>query len=101
MQFGISIRYAGHGGDYESIVVKGVGTNGEIVNEREALARKKFVAFYVKRHIVVAVATMMADPFAAKFAQRVKNHGYFRASDIDKFLKNELDEGRKTECVMS
>lgn len=101
MQFGISIRFAGYGGNYESIIVKGVDKTGEIKNESDALAEKKFVVFYVKSNEVVAVSTMMADPLAARFAQYVKDHGLLPVSDIGAFLKNELERKKKGECVVS
>lgn len=102
VQFGISIRYAGYSAKYESVVIKSVDKSGNIVQEKEALEQKKFVAFYVANDHVVAIATMMSDPFAARFAQHVKYRGLFEARQIDRFLKGEPVEGKKKAgCTLS
>ena len=57
VQYGKSIRYAGIAPDgYDDIVFDGQVISG------------KFVAFYIKNDIVVAVATLGRDPIAADFA---------------------------------
>nr|XP_039267040.1 apoptosis-inducing factor 3-like [Styela clava] len=95
VQFGISIRYAGHGGGFDNIIIKGVGKNGKIVKAAEALSSKKFVGFYVKKDHVIAVATMMADPIAARFAEHLKDKGPLKVDQIDSFLKGDTgDEGK-------
>lgn len=59
---------------------------GVVPNAKQAIDAKKFIAFYVKEGRVVAIATMMADPIAAKFAEKVKYDGLFGVADIDRFL---------------
>lgn len=54
---GKSIRYAGYGEGYTEIIFKGQ------VEER------KFLAFYIKDEVVVAVASLMFDPAVARVAE--------------------------------
>lgn len=56
MLFGKSVRYAGYGGKFEEIILRG---------DPDKL---QFVAYYLRNDKVVAVATMNNDPIAAKFA---------------------------------
>lgn len=99
VQFGISMRYAGHGGGFDKVVIKGVQKDGNIIEAAEALSAKKFIGFYVKQDNVVAVATMMADPIAARYAEHIKSMGYLKASQIDDFLKDEIKN--KDKCEIS
>jgi len=61
LQFGKSIRYAGYGYGYDDVVYDGSVADG------------KFVAYYCKGDIVVAVATLMRDPIAAHFANHLRS----------------------------
>ena len=100
MQFGISIRFAGYGGKYDRILIKSADKSGKILEESEALESKKFAAFYINENKAVAVATMMADPVAARFAQRVQSQGVLDITKIDDFLS--AKESSKNEgCVLS
>ena len=57
MQFGKSIRFSGHAPDgFDEIVYEGDVKDG------------KFIAYYLKNDIVMAVATLGRDPVAADFA---------------------------------
>ncbi|KAM9318670.1 apoptosis-inducing factor 3-like [Pholidichthys leucotaenia] len=58
---GKSIRFAGFGDGYTEIIIKGK------VEER------KFLAFYIKDEMVVAVASMMFDPAVAHIAELMAN----------------------------
>jgi len=55
--FGKSIRYAGYGAGFDDLHMTG------------DLAALSFVAYYLKKGHVVAVATLNTDPVAAKFAE--------------------------------
>ena len=71
VQYGKSIRYAGVSPDgYDDIVY-----DGEVVSG-------KFVAFYIKNDIVVAVATLGRDPVAADFANFLLEGNTLKREDI-------------------
>uniref|UniRef100_A0A914VVB9 Rieske domain-containing protein n=1 Tax=Plectus sambesii TaxID=2011161 RepID=A0A914VVB9_9BILA len=57
MVFGKSIRYTGYGGGHDDVVIHG------IVDDLQ------FVAYYLKKGKVIAVASMGRDPVCAVFAQ--------------------------------
>ena len=61
MQYGKSLRYAGHlaGGTYDDVIV---------VGSLEDVDSAKFVAYYMQGDTVAAVASLMRDPVAADFA---------------------------------
>jgi len=61
VQFGKSIRYAGHGHGWEDVIYQ----------EEEG----KVLAFYTKGDEVVAVLTLGRDPLAARFANIRKAGG--------------------------
>ncbi|KAM9359787.1 apoptosis-inducing factor 3-like [Symphorus nematophorus] len=54
---GKSIRYAGYGEGYTEIIFKG------------KMEERKFLAFYIKDEVVVAVASLMFDPAVARVAE--------------------------------
>ncbi|XP_078081057.1 apoptosis inducing factor mitochondria associated 4 isoform X2 [Mustelus asterias] len=54
---GKSLRYAGYGAGYEEVIVQG------------AVDELKFVAFYIKKDKVVAVASLNQDPVVAQVAE--------------------------------
>uniref|UniRef100_UPI00398F120F apoptosis inducing factor mitochondria associated 4 n=1 Tax=Pristiophorus japonicus TaxID=55135 RepID=UPI00398F120F len=54
---GTSLRFAGHGAGYEEIIIHG------------DLLEMKFVVFYIKEDVVVAVASMNYDPVVAQVAE--------------------------------
>lgn len=70
VQFGVSIRYSGYGANHDDVVIRG------------NLEEEKFVAYYVKNDVVVAVGTMKSDPLAAKFAEDLFNGKTLKRSDI-------------------
>uniref|UniRef100_H2Y453 Rieske domain-containing protein n=1 Tax=Ciona savignyi TaxID=51511 RepID=H2Y453_CIOSA len=70
VQFGRSLRFAGHANGYNDVIVRG------------SLDDYKFAAYYVRNDVVVAVATMTSDPIAAEFAQRLKAGEAMRRCDI-------------------
>ncbi|CAH1232283.1 AIFM3 [Branchiostoma lanceolatum] len=57
MQYGKSLRYAGHGAGFEDVVIEG------------SLDDMQFVAYYVKGDDVLAVASMNRDPVVAQAAE--------------------------------
>ena len=70
VQFGVSIRYSGYGAGSDSTEIRG------------SLEERKFAAYYIKNGVVVAVATMKADPIAAKFAEDLYNGKVLKQGDI-------------------
>jgi len=78
VQFGKSLRYAGYGGGWNSVMV-------EILEEEE-----KILAIYCKEEEVCAVATLGRDPIAAKFANFVKSGNVLRKEDAFEWCKNQL-----------
>nr|QHB15539.1 apoptosis-inducing factor 3 [Bemisia tabaci] len=69
MLFGMSVRYAGYGGGFDKV---------EVVHE-DIL---KFVAYYLQKDEVVAIATLGKDPIAAKFAELLYEGKKLTTSDI-------------------
>ncbi|KAI8507482.1 Apoptosis-inducing factor 3 [Branchiostoma belcheri] len=57
MQYGKSLRYAGHGAGFEDVVIEG------------SLDDMQFVAYYLKGDNVLAVASMNRDPVVAQAAE--------------------------------
>ena len=78
VQFGKSIRYAGYGAGWNSVLVD--------KNEEEG----KFVAVYCKEEEVCAVATLGRDPIAAKFANFIKTGNVLRKEDALEWCRNQL-----------
>ena len=70
VQFGVSIRYAGYGAGFDQVEIRG------------SLDDQKFVAYYVKGDVVIAVATMKRDPVAAQFAEDLFNGKVLSRKDI-------------------
>jgi len=70
VQFGSSIRYAGHGQGYSEVAIRG------------SLPQRKFAAYYLKNGAVAAIATMNADPLAAQTAERFAAGDVIRRNDI-------------------
>nr|CAB3220714.1 apoptosis-inducing factor 3-like [Phallusia mammillata] len=70
VQYGSSIRYAGHGVGYDDVSICG------------DVSARKFAAYYLKKDVVVAVATMNADPVAANMAEKLANGVVMRRIDI-------------------
>ena len=79
VQFGKSIRYAGHGAGWDSVLV-------ERAEELEA----GLLAVYCRDEEVVAVATLGRDPVAAKFANFVKAGNVLRKEDALEWCKNQI-----------
>ena len=61
MQYGKSLRYAGHlaDGAFDDVIVEG---------SLDEVDSAKFVAYYMQGDTVAAVASLMRDPVAADFA---------------------------------
>ncbi|XP_028400310.1 apoptosis-inducing factor 3-like isoform X2 [Dendronephthya gigantea] len=70
MQYGKSIRYAGHAAEFDEVIIEG---------SVEELA---FVAYYIKGKDVLAVATVGRDPIAAHAANHLYNGTMPSADEI-------------------
>lgn len=75
---GQQLRYCGTGAGYEDVIIK--GDPGEM----------KFIAYYVKAHRVVAVASMQNDPAVSK-ASELLRLGLMPSPDEIREGKNLLD----------
>eukprot|EP01129_Flabellula_baltica_P014695 TRINITY_DN710_c0_g2_i1.p1 TRINITY_DN710_c0_g2~~TRINITY_DN710_c0_g2_i1.p1 ORF type:complete len:543 (-),score=136.03 TRINITY_DN710_c0_g2_i1:34-1662(-) len=62
-QLGKNLRYAGHG-KYDEIILQHEG-------DEISVDSPKFVAYFIKDNLAVAIATMNSDPKAAEFAQQL------------------------------
>ncbi|XP_041078581.1 apoptosis-inducing factor 3-like isoform X2 [Polyodon spathula] len=69
--FGKSIRYAGHGEGFDSVIIQG------------DLDELKFVAFYTKSEEVIAVASMNYDPIVSKVAEVFGSGRTIRKRDVE------------------
>lgn len=74
VQFGASLRYAGLGNGWDSVIF-----------QEEA---GKILAIYCKGEVVCAVATMGRDPLAARFANLVKSGGVLRKEEALEWAGN-------------
>ena len=78
VQFGKSLRYAGHGAGWDDAIVE--------INEEEG----QLLAIYCREEEVVAVATLGRDPIAAKFANYVKGGNSLNKHDALEWCKSQL-----------
>ena len=74
VQYGVSMRYSGYGADSDNSEIRG------------NLSERKFAVYYLKGDVVVAVATMKADPIAAKFAEDLYNGKVVKRQDIPRSI---------------
>ncbi|XP_033899875.2 apoptosis-inducing factor 3-like isoform X1 [Acipenser ruthenus] len=74
--FGKSIRYAGHGEGFDSVIIQG------------DLDELKFVAFYTKSEEVIAVASMNYDPIVSKVAEVFGSGRTIRKRDVEMFVRH-------------
>ncbi|CAK8671079.1 unnamed protein product [Clavelina lepadiformis] len=77
VQFGSSIRYTGYGAGFNDVIISG------------SLDERKFAAYYFKNDVVVAVATIMADPLAAQIAEKILSGVVITRNDIPVRLPEE------------
>ncbi|XP_054768913.1 apoptosis-inducing factor 3-like [Lytechinus pictus] len=68
--FGKSVRYAGFNEGFDDVVVTG------------DLDELKFVAYYIKDNIVVAMASMNSDPIVSQFAELLASGSELNKSEI-------------------
>lgn len=68
--FGKSVRYAGYNEGYDDVII--VGDLDEL----------KFIAYYIKDEVVVAVASMNSDPVVSQFAELLASGRELSKSEI-------------------
>jgi len=71
MVFGKSVRYTGYGAGYDDVIIHG------------SVDDLQFVAYYLKKERVIAVATLGRDPVCAIFAEIFRAKKAVTKSDVE------------------